>query len=118
MGEIHDHGHVEIQVNKDRVRQDFQIHRRSQYNRPMTRRGVMRLAAAWAARIAVATPAQRQLVLMDQDGGMPDDYLSVALLLTMETVEALAVVVTPADCYLEPAVSATRKILALMGLSS
>ena len=46
-----------------------------------------------------------------------DDYLSTALLLTMEDVEVLGVVVTPADCYIQPAVSATRKLLDLMGRS-
>jgi purine nucleosidase len=37
------------------------------------------------------------------------------LLLTMDHVDVLGVVVTPADCYIEPAVSATRKILDLLG---
>ncbi|MEL7034882.1 MAG: nucleoside hydrolase [Cyanobacteria bacterium J06592_8] len=55
----------------------------------------------------------KKLVLLDQDGGI-DDYLSTVLLMTMENVEPLGVVVTPADCYLQPAVSATRKILDLM----
>lgn len=55
-------------------------------------------------------------VLMDHDGGV-DDYLSTILLLTMEHVQPLGIVVTPADCYIEPAVGATRKILDLMGRS-
>jgi purine nucleosidase len=55
----------------------------------------------------------KQLVLMDHDGGV-DDYLATMLLMTMEHIELLGVVVTPADCYAEPAVSATRKILDLM----
>jgi purine nucleosidase len=55
-------------------------------------------------------------VLMDRDGAV-DDYLSVVLLMTMEEVETLGVIVTPADCYIQPAVSATRKILDLMGRS-
>ncbi|MEO8025179.1 MAG: nucleoside hydrolase [Bryobacteraceae bacterium] len=50
-------------------------------------------------------------VLMDHDGGMPDDYLALALLLTMPHVRLLGVAVTPADSYLEPAVLGTRKIL-------
>ncbi len=58
----------------------------------------------------------KQPVLFSQDGGV-DDYLSTVLLLTMEHVEVLGVVVTEADCYLAPAVSATRKILDLMGRS-
>ncbi len=59
----------------------------------------------------------KQLVLMDHDGGV-DDYLATMLLMTMDNVQPLGVVVTPADCYIEPAVSATRKILDLMGCSS
>jgi purine nucleosidase len=58
----------------------------------------------------------KQLVLMDHDGGV-DDYLATMLLLTMDHVELLGIVVTPADCYIQPAVSATRKILDLMGFS-
>jgi purine nucleosidase len=56
----------------------------------------------------------KQLVLMDHDGGV-DDYLATLLLMTMEQVEPLGIVITPADCYIEPAVSATRKILDLVG---
>lgn len=58
----------------------------------------------------------KQLVLMDHDGGV-DDYLATVLLMTMEHIQPLGVVVTPADCYIQPAVSATRKILDLMGRS-
>jgi purine nucleosidase len=56
----------------------------------------------------------KTLVLMDHDGGV-DDYLSTVLLLTMDHLALLGIVVTPADCYIEPAVSATRKLLGLMG---
>jgi purine nucleosidase len=56
------------------------------------------------------------LVLMDHDGGV-DDYLSTALLMTMEHLRVLGIVVTPADCYIQPAVAATRKLLDLMGRS-
>jgi purine nucleosidase len=56
------------------------------------------------------------LVLMDHDGGV-DDYLSTALLLTMEHLQVLGIVVTPADCYIGPAVGATRKLLDLLGRS-
>jgi purine nucleosidase len=56
----------------------------------------------------------RPLVLMDHDGGV-DDYLSTMLLLTYTHVELLGIVVTPADCYVNSAVGATRKILDLMG---
>lgn len=58
----------------------------------------------------------REVVLFSHDGGL-DDYLCVILLLTMEQVTPLGVVVTPADCYIEPAVSATRKIIDLIGRS-
>lgn len=57
----------------------------------------------------------KQPVLMVHDGGV-DDYLSTVLLLTMEHVRVLGIAVTPADCYIEPAVSATRKILDLMNV--
>jgi purine nucleosidase len=53
-----------------------------------------------------------RLVLMDMDGGV-DDLMALALLLTIPDVEVIGVLVTPADCYLEPALSATRKLLAL-----
>ncbi|WP_437957499.1 nucleoside hydrolase [Sorangium sp. So ce119] len=55
----------------------------------------------------------RTPVLMDHDGGI-DDYLAMLLLMTMDHVDVLGVVVTPADCYIQPAVSATRKILDLV----
>ena len=58
----------------------------------------------------------KQLVLMDHDRGV-DDYLATMLLLTMDHIELLSVVVTPADCYVQPGVSATRKILDLMEFS-
>ncbi|MBW4501311.1 MAG: nucleoside hydrolase [Scytonema hyalinum WJT4-NPBG1] len=58
----------------------------------------------------------KQLVLMDHDGGV-DDYLATMLLMTMDHIQPLGIVVTPADCYAEPAVSATRKILDLMECS-
>ncbi len=56
----------------------------------------------------------KQLVLMDHDGGV-DDYLATMLLMTMDHIQPLGVIVTPADCYVQPAISATRKILDLMG---
>ena len=58
----------------------------------------------------------KPLVLFSHDGGV-DDYLSIMLLMAMEPVEVIGISVTPADCYIEPAVSATRKILDLMGRS-
>lgn len=59
---------------------------------------------------------RKQPVIFSHDGGL-DDYLCVLLLLTMEHIDLRAIVVTPADCYIEPAVSATRKLLDLMGRS-
>ncbi len=58
----------------------------------------------------------KQLLVMGHDGGV-DDYLSIMLLMAMAHIQVLGIVVTPADCYLRPAVSATRKILDLMGRS-
>jgi purine nucleosidase len=52
---------------------------------------------------------------MDHDGGCPDDFMAASLLLTMPEVRVLGFVVTPADCFVEPAVRATRKILQLLG---
>ena len=60
--------------------------------------------------------ADQELVLFDHDGGV-DDYLSVMLLLTLPQTRVLGIVVTPADCYINSAVGATRKILDLMGRS-
>lgn len=59
---------------------------------------------------------KKPLVLMDHDGAV-DDYLATLLLMTMEEVEPLGVVVTPADCYIQPALSITRKMLDLVGRS-
>jgi purine nucleosidase len=57
---------------------------------------------------------KKQLVLLDHDGGV-DDYLATILLLTMDHIELLGIVATPADCYIQASVSATRKIIDLMG---
>ncbi|MGF1589558.1 MAG: nucleoside hydrolase [Pleurocapsa sp.] len=56
----------------------------------------------------------KKLVLMDHDGAI-DDFLSLILLMTMTEIEPLGIVVTPADCYINAAVSVSRKILNLMG---
>ena len=56
-------------------------------------------------------------VIIDQDGGQ-DDFLSTALLLTMPNVRTLGVVVTPGDCFIDPAVRVTRRLLDLMGITS
>ncbi|WP_067726710.1 nucleoside hydrolase [Oceanobacillus damuensis] len=53
-------------------------------------------------------------VYLNHDGGV-DDLVSLFLLLQMEDVELIGVGVIPADCYLEPAVSASRKIIDRFG---
>ncbi len=50
-------------------------------------------------------------VFFDHDGGI-DDYLSLLMLLTYD-VDVLGISVTPADCFAEGAVPATRRILDL-----
>lgn len=54
-----------------------------------------------------------KLLLMDHDGAI-DDLLSQLLVLTMPDVELIGVTVTPADCYIEPALESTYKLLQLM----
>lgn len=49
-------------------------------------------------------------VLFDHDGGV-DDLLSLLMVLAMPHIDLAGVVITPADCFLRPAVSATLKIL-------
>ncbi|WP_208588717.1 nucleoside hydrolase [Gracilibacillus suaedae] len=49
-------------------------------------------------------------VYLNHDGGV-DDLVSLYLLLQMEDVDLLGVSVIPADCFLEPAVYASRKII-------
>ena len=54
--------------------------------------------------------AKKRTVLFDHDGGV-DDLLSLMMLLAMPHINLIGVVVTPADCFLRPAVSATLKTL-------
>ncbi|PIE92305.1 nucleoside hydrolase [Bacillus fungorum] len=49
-------------------------------------------------------------VYFNHDGGV-DDLISLFLLLQMDNVKLTGVSVIPADCYLEPAMSASRKIM-------
>lgn len=56
-------------------------------------------------------------VYLNHDGGV-DDLVSLFLLLQMEEVDLVGVGVIPADCYLEPAVSASRKIIDRFGHGS
>lgn len=53
-------------------------------------------------------------VYLNHDGGV-DDLVTLFLMLQMEEVEVVGVGVIPADCYLEPAVSASRKIIDKFG---
>ncbi|ALC87710.1 ABC transporter substrate-binding protein [Bacillus sp. FJAT-22090] len=53
-------------------------------------------------------------VYLNHDGGV-DDLISLFLLLQMEEVELIGVGVIPADCYLEPAQYASRKIIDRFG---
>jgi purine nucleosidase len=54
---------------------------------------------------------------MDHDGGI-DDLLSLLLVLTMPDQELLGVTVAPADCYIEPALESSYKLLQLMSQES
>ncbi len=53
-------------------------------------------------------------VYFNHDGGV-DDLVSLFLLLQMDNVELTGVSVIPADCYLEPAMFASRKIMDRFG---
>ncbi|MBA2175988.1 nucleoside hydrolase [Halobacillus locisalis] len=53
-------------------------------------------------------------VYLNHDGGV-DDLISLFLLLQMDDVELTGVGVIPADCYLEPAAYASRKIIDRFG---
>ena len=57
-----------------------------------------------------ASTIESRTVLFDHDGGY-DDFLSLIMLLAMPYIEIEGIGITPADCYLEPATSATIKIL-------
>ncbi|SDS53545.1 purine nucleosidase [Paenibacillaceae bacterium GAS479] len=52
----------------------------------------------------------RKPVYFNHDGGV-DDLVSLFLLLQMDSIELIGVSVIDADCYVEPAVSASRKII-------
>ncbi|MDN4606489.1 nucleoside hydrolase [Sporosarcina highlanderae] len=53
-------------------------------------------------------------IYFNHDGGV-DDLVSLFILLRMDNVEVTGVSVIPADCYLEPAVFASRKIIDRFG---
>ena len=56
----------------------------------------------------------KKKIYFNHDGGV-DDLVSLFLLLKMDNVELTGVSVIPADCYLEPAVFASRKIIDRFG---
>lgn len=58
----------------------------------------------------------KKKIYFNHDGGV-DDLISLFLLLKMENVELTGVGVIPADCYLEPATYASRKIIDRFGYS-
>jgi purine nucleosidase len=59
---------------------------------------------------------QKRTVLFDHDGGV-DDLLSLMMLLSMPHLNLAGIVITPADCFLGPATSASLKILRFFGRS-
>ena len=60
---------------------------------------------------------KKRIVLFDQDGGV-DDLLSLMMLLAMPHLQLIGLVVTPADCFLRPALSASLKILRFFNRSN
>jgi purine nucleosidase len=60
---------------------------------------------------------KKRVVLFDQDGGV-DDLLSLMMLLAMPHLQLTGIIVTPADCFLRPALSATLKILRFFNRSN
>jgi purine nucleosidase len=64
--------------------------------------------------MALQAECQELRVLFDHDGAI-DDLISLMLVLAVPEIELVGVVVTPADCYLEPSLSANRKILRFFG---
>eukprot|EP00760_Papus_ankaliazontas_P000764 PhM_4_TR10213/c0_g1_i1/m.105595/K01239/iunH; purine nucleosidase len=63
-----------------------------------------------------STKKKKTPLLFSHDGGI-DDYLALLLVTALDNVDIMGICVTPADCYLEPATGATRKILDLVGRS-
>lgn len=57
--------------------------------------------------------AEKELVFMEHDGNI-DDLLSQMLLLTMDEKEIIGINVTPADCFIEPALESTYKLLQIL----
>jgi purine nucleosidase len=55
----------------------------------------------------------KKWVIFDHDRSV-DDFLALVLLLTMPEIKLLGIVVTPADYYIQAALSVTLKILNLL----
>jgi len=64
----------------------------------------------------VPQSSKKRTVIFDHDGGV-DDLLSLMMLLAMPHIDLAGIIVTPADCFLRPAVSATLKTLRFFGRS-
>jgi len=62
----------------------------------------------------IGEDGMESLVLFDHDGGFPDDYMALALLLRIPKVKLLGVVITPGDCYTEAAQIASEKLVRLL----
>jgi len=58
--------------------------------------------------------ANSRTIIFDHDGGY-NDLLSLVMLLSMPHIEIEGIIVTPADCYPRPTISATLKILRFFG---
>lgn len=56
-------------------------------------------------------------VIIDHDGGI-DDLLATAFITTQANIKTKAIIVTPADSWLTPAVDATRRLIRLMHLKN
>ncbi|MEM9921158.1 MAG: nucleoside hydrolase [Bacteroidota bacterium] len=56
----------------------------------------------------------KEQIFMEHDGAI-DDLLSQLLVLTMDTKELIGINVTPADCFIEPALESTYKLLQFCG---
>ncbi len=65
--------------------------------------------------LAQSVPAKVPVIL-DHDGGTPDDLVALSILTRMENVNLLGVIVSPGVSYTAPAISASRKILDLAGV--
>lgn len=61
--------------------------------------------------------SSQELLFIEHDGAI-DDLLSLMLVLTIKNIELIGINITPADCFIEPAVESTYKILHLFDKSN